>query len=74
MTPIQNKLVDKLSRYFANVDEYNYKMICRSQIHDKNYEEMIQSMTVGRMMGGTPLAKYKYNNRYDYIESTKRNK
>lgn len=28
--------------------------------HDKQFEEMIQSMTVGRMMGGSSLAKYKY--------------
>lgn len=74
MTPIQNMLVDKLSRYFANIDEYNYKMVCRSQIYDRQFEEMIQSMTVGRMMGGNPLAKYKYSHGYDYIESTKRNK
>ena len=74
MTATQNLLVDKLSRYFANVDDYNYKMVCKSQIKDRNYEEFIQCITVGRMMGGSSTKKVHYTINYDYIESTKRNK
>ena len=73
MTPIQNMLVDRLSRYFANVDEYNYKMVCYNQIHDRNYENFIQRITISRMWGDKLHKHYALDSKYRYIDSTKRN-
>ncbi len=74
MTATQKLLVDKLSRYFANVDEYNYKKIIKTQIRDKDYENLLLSMTIDRIPGRSGMKKYSYENKYNYVESTKRNK
>lgn len=49
--------VEALKEYFRRKDRKEYSMIMSIAQKDKNFEKMIVSMTTGRLLDGSPLAK-----------------
>ena len=45
MTFKQQRMIDKLKRYFDNEDEYNYKNVILNALNDRNFEKAMQEMT-----------------------------
>lgn len=49
MTFKQQRMIDKLKRYFDNEDEYNYKSVINNMIDDRTYEDLILAFTVDKI-------------------------
>jgi len=64
LTNTQEKLIEKLQRYFENRHEYNYAIMINKMVCDKEYEKFIQSISIDRMVNGRPLDKHKYKFTY----------
>lgn len=59
MTNAQKEFVKKMQIYFATKDDTDYRNTMKKAQTDKNFENMIQSMTVDRLAGKSSLAKNK---------------
>lgn len=49
MTYKQQRMIDKLKRYFDNEDEYNYKNVVYNMINDRTYEDLILCLTLDKI-------------------------
>lgn len=48
MTFKQQRMIDKLKRYFDNEDEYNYKSVMSNALNDRNFEKVIITYSLGQ--------------------------
>lgn len=71
MTFKQQRMIDKLKRYFENEDEYNYKNIMCNILRDSHFEDLIIDYSIGRFnTKGLPRTPHqsKYEVFYRYKE------
>ena len=64
MTDKMARFAQKVKTYAANREAYNYSVTMQKAQHDKEFENMILDMSIGRVRGGSALAKRKY--KFDY--------
>lgn len=53
MTFKQQRMIDKLKRYFDNEDEYNYKNVMFNAFGDSTFDKAIKKMACGSINGKT---------------------
>lgn len=63
MTFKQQRMIDKLKRYFDNEDEYNYKSVVSNALNDRNFEKAMQEIAM-------PVSTEKY--RTSIVHDTRR--
>ena len=64
MTNKMARFAEKVKTYVANRDSYNYSATMQKAQQDKEFENFVVDMTIGRVRGGSALAKKKY--KFDY--------
>lgn len=64
MTNKMARFAEKVKTYVANRDAYNYSATMQKAQQDKEFENFVVDMTIGRVRGGSALAKKKY--KFDY--------
>ena len=73
MTFKQQRMIERLKRYFENEDEYNYKNVMCNILRDKHFEKLIIDYSIGRLnvkgLGNSPhTSKYEHFYKYDWKE------
>ena len=65
MTETQEKLLEKLERYFKNKNRYNYIAVVSQMRQDLKFEKYIQSISIDKLGNGKTFDKNKY--RFTYM-------
>jgi len=64
LTETQRQFAEMVKNYAANRDAYTYSATMKQAQQDKEFENFVVDMTIGRVRGGSALAKKKY--KFDY--------
>lgn len=76
MTFKQQRMIERLKRYFENEDEYNFKNIMLNILRDKPFENLIIDYSIGRYnakgLDRSPCpSKYEHFYKYEWKEYEK---